>query len=106
MTDGPVIAESTEVERSTTATILVLPRLLGGVLADIRAIAEGMAVLPKLLETLTAIEARVETLDAEVRLMRASVNSIEGEVTELKDGIAHPLRRIGERARALGRPPR
>jgi hypothetical protein len=38
--------------------------------------------------------------------MRAAVNSIEGEVTELKDGIARPLRRIGERARALGRPPR
>ncbi len=68
---------------------------------------------------MTAIEARVETLDEEVRLMRARVDSMGGDVVELRSSIdrvephleevnrfVHPLRRIGDRARGRGRQPR
>jgi hypothetical protein len=61
----------------------------------------------------------VQTLDEEVRQMRASVDSMGGDVTELRAGIdrvephleevtrlVHPLRRIGDRARGIGRQPR
>ena len=79
---------------------------------DQAAIAEGMAVLPKLLLTLDGIQERVDSLDDEVKKMRASVESMGGDVSELQGDIsrlephladvsrvAHPLRRIGERAR-------
>jgi hypothetical protein len=108
----------TAVERSTTESLLLVPRLIGGALADIRTIAEGMAVLPRLLDTLNSIEARVTVLDEEVRLMRASVDSMGGDVGEVRAGIdrvephlqdvtriVHPLRRIGDRARGIGRQP-
>jgi hypothetical protein len=91
--------------------------LIGGALADIRTIAEGMSMLPKLLTALNSIDARVQTLDEEVRLMRASVDSMGGDVTELRAGIdrvephledmtrmVHPLRRIGDRARGRRQP--
>jgi hypothetical protein len=103
-------------ERSTAESIMVIPRLIGGALADIRTIAEGMAVLPRLLDALNSIDARVQTLDDEVRLMRARVDAMGGDVNELRAGISrvepqladvtrlvHPLRRIGERARGRGR---
>ena len=90
---------------------LAVARLLGGALSDIRRIADGMAALPKLVESLGAIQARVERLDAEVREMRAGVEGMGGDVTDLRAGIerlephledvsraARPLRRIGERA--------
>jgi hypothetical protein len=91
---------------------LDLPRLIGGVLTDIRAIAEGMAVLPRLLEALNAIESRVDTLNDEVTQMRAAVESMGGDVSEVRGGIErvephleevtrafHPLRRLTGRAR-------
>jgi hypothetical protein len=119
MADGAPAEVGTEVERSTADNIMVIPRLIGGMLADIRTIADGMSMLPRLLDALNAIEARVETLDEEVRLMRARVDSMGGDVTEVKSSIArvephleevnrfvHPLRRIGDRARGRGRPSR
>ena len=118
MTEGSGGATGTEVERSTAETIMVIPRLIGGALADIRTIADGMAVLPRLLDALNSIDSRVQTLDDEVRLMRARVDAMGGDVTELRAGISrvepqladvtrlvHPLRRIGERARGRGRAP-
>ena len=117
MNDGTEGEPGAEVERSTADSILLVPRLIGGALADIRTIAEGMSVLPRLLTALNSIDARVQTLDDEVRMMRASVDSMGGDVTELRAGIdrvephleevtrfVHPLRRIGDRARR--RPPR
>ena len=96
--------------------LMQVPRLLGGMLTDIRAIAEGMAVLPKLLVTLGGIQDRVESLDDEVKQMRAAVESMGGDVSELQQGIgrlephledvskvAHPLRRLGDRARRSGK---
>ncbi len=92
-----------------------LPRLLGGALADIRTIAEGMAVLPKLLVTLDGIQGKVESLDDEVKQMRAAVESMGGDVSGLEQSIerlephledvskvAHPLRRLSARARRSG----
>lgn len=90
---------------------LAVGRLLGGALGDLRRIADGMAALPKLVESLGAIQGRVERLDEEVRQMRAAVEGMGGNVSHLRTGIerlephledvsraARPLRRIGERA--------
>jgi hypothetical protein len=92
--------------------LMTIPRLLGGALNDLRTIAEGMAVLPQLLSTLNGIQARVDSLDDEVKRMRATVEGMGGDVGELRDGIerlephledvtrvAHPLRRLGDRRR-------
>jgi hypothetical protein len=116
MTNGAPAEAGTEIERSAAESIMVIPRLIGGALGDIRTIAERMTVLPRLLDVLTAIESRVETLDEEVRLMRARVDAMGGDVAEMKASIArvephleevnrlaHPLRRIGDRARGRGR---
>jgi peptidoglycan hydrolase CwlO-like protein len=119
MTDRPEVLDETAiaddeaaVQRRIPIDVMHVPRLLGGMIADIRTIAEGMAVLPKLLSTLGGIQERVDSLDEEVKKMRASVESMGGDVSELQGDIsrlephledvsrvAHPLRRIGERAR-------
>ena len=91
---------------------MTIPRLLGGALNDLRTIAEGMAVLPQLLSSLNGIQGRVDSLDDEVKRMRAAVDGMGGDVGELRDGIerlephledvtrvAHPLRRLGDRRR-------
>ena len=90
---------------------LAVGRLLAGALGDIRRIADGMAALPKLVQSLDVIQGRVERLDDEVREMRAAVEGMGGDVTHLRAGIerlephledvsraARPLRRLGERA--------
>jgi peptidoglycan hydrolase CwlO-like protein len=110
--DEAATVDETAVQRRIPFDVLGLPRLLGGMIADIRTIADGMAVLPKLLATLDGIQAKVDSLDDEVKRMHASVESMGGDVSELQGDIsrlephledvsrvAHPLRRIGERAR-------
>lgn len=97
-------------ERRGPVDLMQVPRLLGGALADIRAIAEGMATLPKLLISLDRINDHVISLDAEVKRMRAAVESMGGDVGELNGGIGrleshlddvsrvtHPLRRLRRR---------
>jgi hypothetical protein len=92
--------------------LMTIPRLLGGALDELRTIADGMAVLPRLLSTLNGIQAKVDSLDDEVKRMRATVNGMGGDVGELREGIerlephledvtrvAHPLRRLGDRRR-------
>ena len=92
--------------------VMQIPRLLGGAINDLRTIAEGMATLPKLLISLNAINAKVESLDDEVKKMRAAVETMGGDVSGLEASIgrlephledvtrvAHPLRRLGNRAR-------
>jgi hypothetical protein len=99
-------------ERRGAIDVMQIPRLLGGALTDLRTIAEGMATLPKLLTSLQGIGERVDSLDEEVKRMRAAVEAMGGDVTELQQGIArvephledvsrvaHPLRRINQRAR-------
>jgi hypothetical protein len=110
--EAAIADDEAAVQRRIPIDVLQVPRLLGGMLTDIRTIAEGMAVLPKLLLTLDRIQGKVESLDEEVKQMRASVDSMGGDVSELRGGISrlephledvsratHPLRRIGDRAR-------
>jgi chromosome segregation ATPase len=100
------------VDRRANVHPLDLPRLIGGVLGDIRAIAEGMAVLPRLLEALNSIESRVDALNQEVVEMRQGVQSMGGDVTEMRAGVERvephleavsrviqPIRRLTGRAR-------
>ena len=113
-----IIAESAiadderAVVRRGSVDLMQVPRLLGGALADIRMIAEGMATLPKLLIALDGIQGKVESLDHEVKQMRAAVEAMGGDVGELRDGIdrlephledvskvAHPLRRLNDSRR-------
>ena len=107
-----VVDEAKQLERRGSIDVMQIPRLLGGALTDLRAIAEGMAVLPKLLVSLGAIQSKVDSLDDELKKMRASVEAMGGDVGELRGGIerlephledvskvAHPLRRIGARTR-------
>lgn len=92
--------------------LMQIPRLLGGALTDLRTIAEGMANLPKILVSLNGIGDRVDSLDAEVKQMRAAVEAMGSDLGEVQEGIerlephledvslvAHPLRRISERSR-------
>jgi hypothetical protein len=110
--EAAIADDEAAVQRRIPIDVMQVPRLLGGMLTDIRTIAEGMAVLPKLLLTLDRIQGQVESLGDEVKEMRASVDSMGGDVSELQGGIsrlephledvsraAHPLRRIGDRAR-------
>ena len=110
--EAAIAYDEAAVQRRVPIDVMQVPRLLRGMLSDIRTIAEGMAVLPKLLLTLDRIQGQVESLDDEVKKMRASVDSMGGDVSELRGGIsrlephledvskvAHPLRRIGDRAR-------
>lgn len=110
--EAAIADDEAAVQRRIPIDVMQVPRLLGGMLTDIRTIAEGMAVLPKLLLTLDGIQDKVESLDDEVKKMRASVESMGDDVSELQGGIsrlephledvskvAHPLRRIGDRAR-------
>jgi chromosome segregation ATPase len=99
-------------ERRGAIDVMQIPRLLGGALTDLRTIAEGMATLPKLLTALQGIGERVDSLDDEVKRMRAAVEAMGGDVTELQQSIArvephledvsrvaHPLRRLNQRTR-------
>jgi hypothetical protein len=110
-TNGEVEAEAA-LERRSPVHPYEVARAVGGVITDIRAIADGMSVLPKLLGALTSIEARVNELNDEVAKMRASVDTMAGDVNEVRGGIdrlephledvnkmVHPLRRLGDRAR-------
>jgi hypothetical protein len=110
--EAAIADDERAVARRMPIDVMQVPRLLGGMLGDIRTIAEGMAVLPKLLATLDGIAERVDSLDDEVKKMRASVESMGGDVSKLQGDIsrlephledvsrvAHPLRRIGDRAR-------
>lgn len=114
MTDTDARPEQ-ELDRRPAISALDLPRLIGGVLTDIRSIAEGMAVLPALLTTLQGIERRVDTLHDEVHKMRTGVDGMSGDVDSMKASlervephledvsrITHPLRRLNDRARRRG----
>lgn len=86
--------------------LLDVPKLINGLIEDVRTIARGMQVLPELARSLHAIEARVEVLDDEVRKMRQAVEAMGGDVKTMPgrlDELQHslsPMRRIGRR---LGR---
>ncbi len=112
MSEPPEVVDEQAIERRGAIDVLQIPRLLGGALNDLRSIAEGIAVLPKLLISLEVIQTRVESLDDEVKQMRTAVEGMGGDVSQLQQGIerlephledvsrvAHPLKRIGNRTR-------
>jgi chromosome segregation ATPase len=76
-----------------------VPRQLTGAIGDIRRIADGMQALPELVSILSTIEGRVESLDEEVRLMRAEVSELKASTADLPEKLEevgkalHPLRR-------------
>jgi hypothetical protein len=107
-----IAADERALARRGPLDVMQIPRLLGGALTDLRTIAEGMATLPKLLLSLDGIRAKVDSLDDEVKKMRAAVESMGGDVAGLEQSIgrlephledvsraAHPLRRLGNRSR-------
>ena len=110
--DEAGIADDERAVARRAPDLMTIPRLLGGALNDLRTIADGMAVRPRRLTTLNGIQAKVDSLDDEVKRMRASVDGMGGDVGELREGIerlephledvnrvAHPLRRLGDRRR-------
>ena len=113
--DRPSTSDEAALERRGAVDLLTIPRLIGGALEDIRRIAEHMAVLPKLLVSLDGIQTKVDSLDDEVKKMRAAVESMGGDVGEMQGSlervephldemskVVHPLRRINDR-RGRGR---
>jgi hypothetical protein len=115
--EAAIADDERALDRRGPIDVMQIPRLIGGALADIRTIAEGMATLPKLLLSLDGIGARVDSLDDEVKKMRAAVESMGGDVSGLEASIArlephledvsrvaHPLRRIGNRTRRRAEP--
>ncbi len=112
---GALASDEAALARRGAVDLLTIPRLIGGALEDIRRIAEHMAVLPKLLVSLDGIQAKVDSLDDEVKMMRAAVESMGGDVGEMQGSlervephleevskVVHPLRRINDR-RGRGR---
>jgi hypothetical protein len=110
--EAAIADDERAIERRGPVDLMQVPRLLGNALSDIRTIADGMAVLPKLLVTLSDIRGEVESLNDEVKQMRAAVEGMGGDVGELRGGIerlephledvnrvAHPLRRLSDRRR-------
>jgi hypothetical protein len=85
-----------------------LPRQIAGAVGDIRRIADGMGALPELVKILSRIETRVDSLDDEVKLMRAEVSSLKAQTEDLPaklDDVGkalHPLRRLSRRGRGNG----
>jgi len=87
-----------------------LPRQISRAVGDIGRIADHMQELPKLVEILSEIEIRVESLDDEVKKMRAEVTELKHQTSDLPaklDDVGsalHPLRRLSRRDRGDGEP--
>ncbi len=107
--EAAIADDERAIERRGPIDLMQVPRLLGGALTDLRAIAEGMAVLPKLLITLRGIEDEVRVMKADVADMRADVGELKPGMERLEPHledvtrVAHPLRRLNpKRRRAAG----
>ena len=86
------------------AALAALPKMLkNGPIDDLKTIARHIQVLPELASLLAAIEAKVESLDDEVKKMRQAVEAMGGSVEALPPKIderghtLHPLRRMGSK---------
>jgi uncharacterized protein YoxC len=64
-----------------------VPRLALGALGDLRSIAESVRVLPEVARSLIAIEASVDSMDREVRLMRQGVDRLDSDVIKVVEGV-------------------
>ena len=90
------------VQRRAGLDVLQIPRVLGGVISDIRAIAEGMAMLPKLLVSLDGIKAKVES--STTRSTRCAPRRAHGRRRRRGPG-RHRSARAPSRGRQQGGPP-
>jgi archaellum component FlaC len=85
-----------------------VPKQITSAIGDIGRIADQMKALPELVEILTTIEARVESLDDEVKKMRADVAELKVKTEDLPSKLEevgnalHPLRRLSRRGRGDG----
>ena len=80
------------------------PKNLGAALEDLRSIAEGMQVLPEVLESLLRIEKHVASLDEEVMIMRRAVQGMETKVGDLSGNMEHlgdGIKDVGDRIDVL-----
>jgi uncharacterized protein YoxC len=98
-------------------TLGYVPRLVVGALGDLRSIAESVRVLPEVARSLNAIEASVDSMDREVRLMRQGVDRLDTDVIKVVEGVdpldeklddlrrtLRPLSRMTYRLGRRGRP--
>ena len=84
-------------------TLGYLPRLAAGALEDLRTVAESVRVLPEVARSLRSIEASVESMDREVRLMRQGVDRLDTDVVKVVEGV-DPLDQKLEEVRRTLRP--
>jgi uncharacterized protein YoxC len=68
-------------------TLGYVPRLVLGALGDLRSVAESVRVLPEVARSLSAIEASVDSMDREVRLMRQGVDRLDTDVIKVVEGV-------------------
>ena len=103
-----------EPRRANGLDLSYVPRLVVGALQDLRTIADATRVLPAIAEatralpqvarSLTAIEARTETLDREVTEMHKAVEAIREEMDDFRadvHGTMHPVSRAAARVRRM-----
>ncbi len=69
-----------------------VPRQITSAIGDIRRISDSMQALPQMVENLAAIRRHAESLDDEVKKMRAEVERINDKVDDV-DATLHPFRR-------------
>ena len=67
--------------------LLLVPRLVLQAAADIQSIAASTRTLTVAIAQLDAITERVDSLDGEVKRMRAAVESVGGEVTGMRESV-------------------
>jgi uncharacterized protein YoxC len=80
-----------------------LPRLVLGAFDDLRSIAASARVLPEVARSLGVIEASVESMDREVKLMRQAVERVDEDVIGVIDAV-DPLDQKLEEVRRTLRP--
>ena len=80
-------APGKELEQGGGNPLAYLPRLVLGALDDLHAIARSVSVLPEVARSLASIEARVTSMDEEVKKMRRGVDSLNGEVIGVQEVI-------------------
>jgi hypothetical protein len=87
---------------TAAAPVLFVPRLVLGMLADIRSIAEATRVIATLAESLASIEKGVEEMNREVHQMRAGVDALHPEVSSMRAAV-EPLQDQLGAVRSLAR---
>lgn len=99
---GETKASSASIVDTIAAPVLFVPKLVLGMISDIRSIAESTRVIASLAENLASIEAGVEEMNREVKQMRQGVEFLGPEVTAMRDAV-EPLEEQLGAVRSLAR---